>query len=67
MCPVWAANAAMTVASVTATGGFESFAVRISRFKRKGKKSRFKEITQRRDEYGYSNEQTGTTEDCAAG
>jgi hypothetical protein len=67
MCPVCVANAALAVASVTTTGGLASLGVKIFRFGRRREKSGLKEITQRRDEHGYSNEQAGATEGRAAG
>jgi hypothetical protein len=67
MCPVCAANAAMAVVSVTTTGGLASIGVKILRFGRRRKESDLKEITQRRKEDGYGNEQARTTEGRAAG
>jgi hypothetical protein len=67
MCPACALNAVLAVASATTSGGIASLAVRIFRFKRNARKSGLKEITQRRREYGYTNEQAGPTESRAAG
>jgi hypothetical protein len=61
------ASAALMVGSVVTTGGLTALVVKIFHSKKSAKAFGLKNLTQRRNDHGYGDEQEGSSESRAAG
>jgi hypothetical protein len=66
MCPACMASAALMACSVMSTGGIAAVAVRFVRGKKSGRNENSKNATERRNDDGNHDEQTGTGQSGAA-